>query len=215
VADLFMAWSTPITGDLEQALHEASACLDKLRGQDEPFFTSVAEFTASTIETALGRYDQALRHLSKSRVLADESGIRWLVAGTRVQLGILHVLQGKPDEARPVLVEALNLSLAARSTPWTALSLAGHARLALATGDARRAARLAGAAQGLRWRVGLQAWPMLRRSEAELLAQVRRALGGEQFDQAFADGSALSQREAVAAARVVAKSSPRSAPEGP
>jgi len=201
VVDLFMAWSTPITGDLEQALHEASACLDKLRGQDEPFFTSVAEFTASTIETALGRYDQALRHLSESRVLADESGIRWLVAGTRVQLGILHVLQGKSDEARPILAEALDLSLAARGTPWTALSLAGHARLALATGDARRAARLAGAAQGLRRRFGLQAWPMLRRSEAELVAQVRRALGGEQFDQAFAEGSALSQQEAVAAAR--------------
>jgi predicted ATPase len=201
VADLFMAWSTPITGDLEKALQEASACLDKLRGQDEPFFTSVAEFTASTIETALGRYDQALRHLSASRALADESGIRWLVAGTRVQLGILNVLRGKPDEARPVLAEALDLSLAARSTPWTTLSLAGHARLAFATGDARRAARLAGAAQGLRWRVGLQAWPIVRRSEAELVEQVRQALGGEQFDQAFADGSALSQREAVATAR--------------
>jgi ATP/maltotriose-dependent transcriptional regulator MalT len=166
VADLFMAWSTPITGDLERALHEASSCLDKLRGQDEPFFTSVAEFTASTIETALGHYDQALNHLSQSRALADESGIRWLVAGTRVQLGILNVLQGKSDEARPVLAEAL-----------------------------------AGAAQGLRWRFGLQAWPMLRRSEAELVDEVRRALGGEQFDQAFADGSALTQREAVAAAR--------------
>jgi ATP/maltotriose-dependent transcriptional regulator MalT len=201
VADLFMAWSTPITGDFEQARREVSACLDKLRGQDEPFFTSVAEFTASTIETALGRYDQALRHLSESRVLADESGIRWLAAGTWVQQGILLVLQGKPDEARPVLVEALDLSLAVRSTPWTALSLAGHARLALANGDARRAARLAGAAQGLRWRFGRQAWPMLRRSEAELVAQVRQALGEEQFDQAFAEGSALSQREAVAAAR--------------
>jgi ATP/maltotriose-dependent transcriptional regulator MalT len=196
-----MAWSTPIAGDLGQALREAAACLDKLRGQDEPFFTSVAEFTASTIETTLGRHDRALRHLSESRALADESGIRWLAAGTRVQLGILQVLQGKPDEARPVLVEALNLSLAARSTPWTALSLAGHARLALAKGDAGLAARLAGAAQGLRWRVGLQAWPILRRSEAELFAQVRQSLGGEQFDQAFADGSALSQREAVAAAR--------------
>jgi hypothetical protein len=42
---------------------------------------------------------------------------------------------------------------------------------------------------------------MLRRSEADLVAQIRRALGGEQFDQAFADGSALTQREAVAAAR--------------
>jgi hypothetical protein len=118
-----------------------------------------------------------------------------------VQQGILQVLLGKSDEAQPVLAEALNLSLAAHSTPWTALSLAGHARLALANGDARRAARLAGAAQGLRRRFGLQAWPILRRSEAELVTQVRQALGGEQFDQAFAEGSALSQREAVAAAR--------------
>jgi tetratricopeptide (TPR) repeat protein len=201
VADLFMAWSTPITGDFERALREVSACLDKLRGQDEPFFTSVAEFTASTIETTLGRYDQALRHLSKSRVLADETGIGWLAAGVWVQQGILQVLQGKSDEAQPVLAEALSLSLAARSTQWTALSLAGHARLALATGDARRAARLAGAAQGLRLRVGLQAWPIIRQNEAELVAQVRLALGEEQFDRAFADGSALSQQEAVAAAR--------------
>jgi hypothetical protein len=42
---------------------------------------------------------------------------------------------------------------------------------------------------------------MLRRSEADLVAQIREALGGEQFDQAFADGSALSQQEAVAVAR--------------
>src|SRR6266568_4622173 len=40
----------------------------------------------------------------------------------------------------------------------------------------------------------------LRRSEADLVAQIRQALGGEQFDQAFASGSALSQQGAVAAA---------------
>ena len=45
--------------------------------------------------------------------------------------------------------------------------------------------------------------PGLCSDEARLnvVAQVRRALGGEQFDQAFADGSELSQQEAVAAAR--------------
>ena len=81
------------------------------------------------------------------------------------------------------------------------MSLAAHARLALAQGDARRAAILAGAAQGLRRRVGLQPWAILRRSEAELIARVRQSLGEDQFDVAFADGSALSQRDAVAAAR--------------
>jgi hypothetical protein len=54
------------------------------------------------------------------------------------------------------------------------LCLAAFARLALAEGDPERAALLAGAAEGLRQPVGLQAWPTLRRAEAELVAQVRQ-----------------------------------------
>jgi hypothetical protein len=37
--------------------------------------------------------------------------------------------------------------------------------------------------------------------EAALLAQVRQALGADRFDQAFAAGSRLTQRQAVAAVR--------------
>ena len=81
------------------------------------------------------------------------------------------------------------------------LSLAAYARLTFAEGDPERAAMLEGAAEGLRQRVGLRAWPMLRRGEAELVAQVRQTLGADRFDQAFAAGSGLSQREAVAAVR--------------
>jgi hypothetical protein len=42
---------------------------------------------------------------------------------------------------------------------------------------------------------------MLRRREAELLAQVRQALGAGRFDDVFAAGSRLNQREAVATVR--------------
>ena len=82
-----------------------------------------------------------------------------------------------------------------------ALNLGAYAQLELAGGDPERAARLAGAAEGLRQRGGLPAWPMLRRSEAELVAQIRQALDAHRFDQAFAAGGRLSQREAVAAVR--------------
>jgi hypothetical protein len=58
-----------------------------------------------------------------------------------------------------------------------------------------------GSAEGLRKRGGLQAWPMLRQGKAELVAQIRRALGAERFEQAFAAGARLTQREAVAAVR--------------
>jgi len=53
----------------------------------------------------------------------------------------------------------------------------------------RSAALLEGAAEGLRRRVGLGAWPHLRRVEADLVAQVRQRLGAARFDQVFADGS--------------------------
>jgi hypothetical protein len=58
-----------------------------------------------------------------------------------------------------------------------------------------------GAAEGLRRRVGLRTWPHLRRVEADLVAQVRQRLGADRFDQAFAAGSGLSQRQVVAIVR--------------
>ena len=105
------------------------------------------------------------------------------------------------DQARALLDEALDLSLAARNTPQRDLVPGRVARLASEEGDPGRAALLAGAAEGLRRRAGLRAWPMLRYAEAELVAQVRQTLGADRFDQAFAAGSGLSRREAVTDAR--------------
>ena len=201
VAQLAMAWTLPITGDYGGALREAAVSLEELRGQDEPVFTGMAVFTAGSVDLALGRYDDALRHLREARDLAERIGADWLAAGPRVQLGILAVLRDRLDEARPLLEEALDLSLAARSTPFVTLCLAGYAQLAFADGDPDRTARLEGAAEGLRRRVGLPAWPHLRRVEAELVAQVRHTLGAARFDRAFFAGSALTQREAVAIVR--------------
>ena len=81
------------------------------------------------------------------------------------------------------------------------LCLAGYAQLAFADGDPDRAALLQGAAEGLRRRVGLPAWPHLRPVESGLVARVRHRLGSSRFDQAFSAGSGLTQREAVAIIR--------------
>jgi predicted ATPase len=201
VSHLALAWTSPIAGDFDGALREASASLAELRGQDEPFWTALAAFTAGSMETTAGRYDDALRHLSEARDFAEGFNASWLTAGSRVQLGILGVVRGRLDDARELLDEALNMSLASRSTSFVALTLAAYARLEFADGDPERAARLEGAAEGLRKRVGLQAWPMLRQGEAELMTQIRQSLDAPRFEQAFSAGTRLSQREAVAAVR--------------
>jgi hypothetical protein len=79
------------------------------------------------------------------------------------------------------------------------LCLAAFARLALVEGDAERAALLAGAAEGLRRRVGLRSLVVLRQGEAELVGQVGQALGADRFEEVFAAGARLTQQEAVAA----------------
>jgi hypothetical protein len=53
VCQLAMAWSSPITGDFDSALQAASATLHELRGQDEPLWTALAAFTASSTELAV------------------------------------------------------------------------------------------------------------------------------------------------------------------
>jgi len=198
ISQLAMAWALPIGGDLDGALREVSASLEELRGQDEPVFTAIAAFGAGSLETALDRHDDASRHLREARDLAQRFGGDWLTAGSQAQLGILEVLGGRLDQARALLDQALDLSLAARSTPFVTLCVAAHAWLALAEGDLERAALLEGAADGLRRRVGLPAWPLLRRVEVELVTRIRQRLGAGQFDQAFSAGSALTQREALA-----------------
>jgi hypothetical protein len=71
------------------------------------------------------------------------------------------------------------------------------ARLAFAEGDPDRAALLAGAADGLRRRLGLRAWPMLRQGETELISQIRQAAGPDQFSKMTEAGSRLSRQESV------------------
>jgi predicted ATPase/class 3 adenylate cyclase len=201
ICQLVMGWTSPISGDLEGALREVSASLEELRGREEPFFTALAAFTAGAAETALGRPagDELEQHLRVMRELADRFGYTWLTASARLQLGMLATVQGRPGQARALLEEGLQLSLAAHSTRSVTLCLAAFARLAFAEGDPQRAALLAGAAEGLRGRVGLRTWPWLRQGEAELAAQVRQALGPDRFGQVFATGSRLTRQEAVAA----------------
>ena len=201
VSQLAMAWSSPIVGDFDGALREASVSLEQLRGQEEPYWTAVAGLSAGYLETSVGRLDDALRHLREAHDLAERFHYDWLAAWSRVQLGTLAITGSRLEEARTLLDEGLELSLAVRSTRNVGLYLPAFAQLALVEGDAERAALLAGAAEGLRQRVGLRAWPMLRPGEAELVAQIREALGADRFEELFAAGARLNRREAVAALR--------------
>lgn len=201
VSQLAMSWTSATVGDVDLALREAAASLAELRGQDEPLWTATALITVGSAETADGRHENALRDLSEAHDLAQRFGNDRLTTGAQVQLGILAVMRRRPEEARALLDEGLDRSLAIHSTRSVTLCLTAFAQLAFDEGDPERAALMAGAAEGLRRRAGLRAWPNHQRDPAQLADQIRQVLGAGRFDQVFAAGTRLSQREAAVTVR--------------
>jgi ATP/maltotriose-dependent transcriptional regulator MalT len=90
-----MAWISPIVGDLDGALREASASLEEFRREAEPLGTTSAGLTLGSLETTVGRYDDALRHLTEARDLAVRLDNAWLTATSQVLLGALALVQGR------------------------------------------------------------------------------------------------------------------------
>jgi ATP/maltotriose-dependent transcriptional regulator MalT len=201
VCQLAMAGIAAVVGDFDGALRGELVSRGELGGQDEPYWTTVAVLTAGLVETAMGRHDAALGHLHQARDLAGRFDHAGLSAWSQVQLGILAIARGRLEEARALLDEGLELSLATHSTRNLTLCLTALAQLAFVGGDGERAALVAGAAEGLRRRAGLRAWPLQRQGEAQMVAQIRQALDLDRFEEVFAAGARLSRREAVAAAQ--------------
>ena len=201
VARLAVSWILPIADDYDGALQAASTALDRLREQNEPFMAWAA-LTVGLLEMTLGHHDAAREHLTEANQLGGQFGYKWLDSGARAQLASLSVRAGQLDEARAQLVESVDASKETElSTQTVTFSLVAYARLALAESDVRRAAMALGAADGLRQRAGLRAWPSMRRGEAELATRVAQQIDPDVFKDAFAAGSELSQLEAVALVR--------------
>jgi predicted ATPase len=198
LCQLAIAWISSLTGDLDLAVRQAEASLEMLDGQEELFWTAVADSTLGFFNLAAGRYDAASGHLTEMRQLGEQVENPWLSAGSRLQLGLVDLARGRLDSAEALLDQGLHLSLVAGSANSVAVSLDAFAQLASLQDDWERAALVAGAADGLRRRAGIRVWPALRANAANLHARIRQALGPSRFDEEFTAGAALSQQQAAA-----------------
>src|SRR6266481_1082878 len=151
-----------------------SATTASARGRRKPcqlhstgHWTALALGSLGGLEIANGNYDQAHPHLQEARTLGDLFSSSFLSAWSRAMLSAVSVARGKLDDAQAILNEALERRLTASGKRSSTLLLSGYARLALAQGDPKRAALLAGAASGIRQRAGLQPWPIVRRAETD------------------------------------------------
>jgi predicted ATPase len=209
LAELVMAWTSSVMGDVDLAVRQAEASLAMLHDQRELFWTAVADSTLGFLNLAAGRYDAARRHLTEMRQLGEQVENPWLSAGSRLQLGLVDLARGQLGSAEVLLDEGLHLAMEAGSANSVAVSLDAFAQLASQQGDWERAALLAGAADGCRRISGIRLWPALRPNTTDVQARIREALGPGRFDEVFIAGAALSRKQAAAAALERRRSDPQ------
>ena len=172
-----------------------------------------ALLTVGMLEMTLGRHEVARQHLLEVDELGRQFGNTWLTCSARTQLAVLAVEAGHLDEARAWLVDTVDsIENAHPSTLAIGFTLVAFARLALAEGDARRAAIAIGTVDALRARAGLRAWPLMRPGESDLASRLAQLADPRIMEEGHAVGADFHPREALA---LVRGREPQPAPDTP
>jgi hypothetical protein len=93
--------------------------------------------------------------------------------------------------------EGLRISRELEDQIGIATGMEWIAHLAAATGDGKRSARLLGAADAVRDKVGIRASPFDQAEHQRLMTALRCSLGAERAERAFSEGRALSFEDVI------------------
>ena len=182
-------------GDAAAARQAAEEALRRTVPAREAFIRS---FTP-TAEAALACGDLAAARRWADDAVAVVSGW-WQMVALTVR-AVVAIAEGEPERAERDSHDAL--ALAARTQGYLRVddTLECLARLAADDGNHPYAARLLGAADAIRRRMGHPRLPMYQSGCDAVVTEVREALGQGDFDGAWAEGAALSTEEAIAYAQ--------------
>jgi predicted ATPase len=144
-------------------------------------------------------YGHAIVYFEESLAIAREAGDRYHTA--RALNGLGRAVSRQRDFSRAGLLYEESLAITRELDRLSIIdaALLGLADLALARSDPIRAARLLAAAERIREEKSAHHWPADRPEYDALVGAVRAALGEESFEQAWAEGRALTIEQVVAA----------------
>jgi predicted ATPase/DNA-binding SARP family transcriptional activator len=184
-------------GEFERArsLHAESAAIFRDHGDRHGLASSLVNL--GDLDLILGDHARAAAASREGLELFRTLGDPRAIAIALSNLGCAELAAGRVDEAVPPLRESLEVSAELGDAGGVAYTLDGLAAVAAAREDWERAARLTGAAEGLREVSGSTLEPAeeaLRRRTLELLAD---ALPGESLAHAAAEGRSLELAAAV------------------
>ena len=192
--------STYMCGDVESALSHCEAALAIAERLDDPRPRQAALMALAEIHRHAGRIDRAEPLYEESLAIARASGDRINISLNLVNLAMVRVSRSKLEQARELLAEVLTVveESGVRTTGQVALDVCSA--LAAARGEWTTAARIYGASESHRLRLGSQREPVDDAFLAPHLARTREALGAPAFAAAEAGGRAVVYEEALAEA---------------
>ena len=209
-ADATIEASRDCPGFVERAIQTAIATACLADGDLET--ARQAALTAERVDIVIAGVDDlhmvwaaqaalACDELDVARRRADiaisASNGSWLAVALSTRARVC-VAQGDNDQAASDAYEALMIANEAGAHLATADTLECLARMAFDAESHSEAARLLGAAESTRQRLGLVRFKVFDDDHHALVSALRNAMGDEDFDAAWAEGAALSTTEAIA-----------------
>jgi predicted ATPase/DNA-binding CsgD family transcriptional regulator len=200
IVNIFLGEAESLAHDYDRAAAHFGEALARHRASDGWSLFGLMGFVAwarTCFES--GRTEQATSLLEEGESICGSLGESWVLSWVRWQLGVIRWAQGDSDRALASLRESLRgkRDLGDQvGLPFCVDMVAGVAGL---TGDARRAAVLYGAAEGM-WRpVGrpLYANETLLGWRRQAIERTRMSLGAKEFEAAFGEGVRLPQCEVL------------------
>jgi DNA-binding CsgD family transcriptional regulator len=134
---------------------------------------------------------------SEGARLSRESGDMYTLDTWLMNLGIAALIAGRPDEAKPLVAEALPIARMIDDRVSQFHLLDASACLAVGSGQARLAAQLLGAGATVGAGAGARLMPFLAPLVEQAESSAIAALGRPRFDAAFVAGSRLDRDAAV------------------
>ncbi len=182
-------------GDIARAAEAAEAGWSRIGG----LYGTASINSAYIAHVALGRGDLAdARKWAEAAVPTTAGWYRAAALNARARVALAA---GEPEKAGHDAHDALACCAAVSAYACVADIFELLAHLAVEASTPREAARLFGAADGIRQRTGEVRFPMYQPAYDSSLQKLRNAMSDEDFEAAWAEGAALSTEEAIAYAQ--------------
>jgi predicted ATPase/DNA-binding SARP family transcriptional activator/DNA-binding CsgD family transcriptional regulator len=179
----------------ERQLHEEGIALSRELGYVRTLGRLL--FSVGYVLLLEGDYERGAALNEEAAALYRVRGYKGGLEFVLDNLGWAALLQGDYDRARTSYQESLTLCKELGDKSIASESLDGMACIAAAEGEAERAARLFGAAQALREAVGYHHMPEEDAWREPYMATARSQLDEASWEEAWAEGRAMSMEQAI------------------